>query len=87
MGKKYEKFDLKAVAKRGEQFIINMTDEKMDHLPYWYVQINENPAYARHVRVDDAELVASWYEAIVCCIKILGDETDERAFEVRDGLK
>ena len=87
MKKMYEKFDLKAVAKRGEQFIINMTDEKFDHLPYWYVQINENPAYARHVRVDDAELVASWYEAIVCCIAILGDEADRKAYEVRDGLK
>lgn len=84
---KYEKFDLKAVAKRGEQYIINMVDESCDYLPYWYVQINENPAYARHVRVDDAELVASWYEAIVCTIRILGDDADERAYLVRDGLK
>lgn len=83
----YEKFDLKAVAKRGENYITGMVDENYDYLPYWYVQINENPAYARHVRVDDAELVASWYEAIVCTIRILGDEADEKAYKVRDGLK
>ena len=84
---KYEKFDLKAVAKRGENYITSMVDDDYDYLPYWYVQINEIPAYARHVRVDDAELVASWYEAIVCTIRILGDEADERAYLVRDGLK
>ena len=51
MGKKYEKFDLKAVAKRGEQFIINMTDEKLDHLPYWYVQIQ--PLGIQHTLGED----------------------------------
>ena len=87
MNTQYEKFDLAALVKRGEQYIINMTDEAYDFLPYWYVQINENPAYARHVRVDDAELVASWYEAIVCSLRILGKDADEKAFKVRDGLK
>lgn len=84
--RKYEKFDLIEVAKLGENYITSMVDEKMDYLPYWYVQINENPAYARHVRVDDAELVASWYEAIVCTRKILGDKQSPKAKAVEDGF-
>ncbi len=85
--KQYEKFDLKAVAKRGENYITTMVDEAYDYLPYWYIEINEKPAYARHVRVDDAELVASWYEAISCTIKILGEEASEKAHIVKEAFK
>ena len=68
----YEKFDLIAIAERARNYLISMVDEKYDYLPYWFVQVNAAPAFARHVRVDDAELVASWYEAIVSIRKILG---------------
>lgn len=84
---KYEKFNLKQVAKRGENYIISMVDEAYDYLPYWFIEINEKPAYARHVRVDDAELVASWYEAISCTIKILGNDSAEKAHVVKEAFK
>ena len=84
--RKYEKFDITEVARLGENYITSMVDDKMDYLPYWYVQINENPAYARHVRVDDAELVASWYEAIVCTRKILGENTNPKSKLVEEGF-
>lgn len=82
--KKYETFDLKAVAKRAQWYMTQMVDKEYDCLPYWFVQINEAPAYAKHVRVDDAELIASWYEAIVACRHILGKNAEalkvEKAF-------
>jgi hypothetical protein len=72
--KQYETFDLQGVAKRARHYLTHMVDEAYDYLPYWFVQINEAPAYAKHVRVDDAELVASWYEAIVATRRILGKQ-------------
>jgi hypothetical protein len=72
----YEKFDLVAVTRRARNYLISMVDPEYDFLPYWFVQINENPAFARHVRVDDAELVASWYEAIVSVRNILGRDAE-----------
>lgn len=83
--RQYEAFNIYEVAERGMNYITSMVDEKFDYLPYWYVQINENPAYARHVRVDDAELVASWYEAIVALEKIIGPSP--RSQVVKDGFK
>ena len=81
MRKQYEAFDLLAVARRARNYLTRMVDDACDCLPYWFVQINENPAYARHVRVDDAELVASWYEAIVCVRHILGADARATAVE------
>ncbi|MEK6797308.1 MAG: hypothetical protein AABZ39_21205 [Spirochaetota bacterium] len=83
--RRYEPFDIHAVAARGMNYITSMVDEAYDHLPYWFIQINESPAYARHVRVDDAELVASWYEAIVALEKMNG--ATERSNAVKGGLK
>ena len=83
--RQYEAFNIYEVAERGMNYITSMVDEKFDSLPYWYVQINENPAYARHVRVDDAELVASWYEAIVALEKIAG--ASPRSQLVKNGFK
>lgn len=73
------------VAAKGRNYITSMVDDKYDYLPYWYIMINESPAYAKHVRVDDAELVASWYEAIVDLQKILGK--DDRSQAVEAGFK
>ncbi len=83
--KTYEPFDLMDVARRGMNYLVSMVDERQDFLPYWYVQINQAPAYARHVRVDDAELVASWYEAVAALEKILGP--DARSTAVKAGFK
>ncbi|OHB57757.1 MAG: hypothetical protein A2Y12_18265 [Planctomycetes bacterium GWF2_42_9] len=82
---RYNKFDLKQVAKNAHNFLTTMVDKEYDCLPYWFVQINENPAYAKHVRVDDAELVASWYEAIVSIENIIG--ADDASEKVKNGFK
>jgi hypothetical protein len=84
-GARYEKFDLKEMAVKGLQYITSMVDDAHDFLPYWFLSINTAPAFARHVRVDDAELVASWYEAIVALQKIVGPS--ERAQAVEAGFK
>ncbi len=82
---KYDKCDLQAVARNARNYLSTMVDDAYDYLPYWFIAINEAPAYARHVRVDDAELVASWYEAAVATRKILGE--DPRLGAVEQGFK
>ena len=81
----YEKFSLIEITKKARNYLTSMVDRKYHFLPYWFVQINIAPAYAKHVRVDDAELVASWYEAIVSVCKILGE--DKKMKEVEEGFK
>ncbi len=83
--REYEKFDLPDLAAKGLNYVTTMVDDAHDFLPYWYLAIQSNPAYARHVRVDDAELVASWYEAIVALRKIVG--ATARATAVEAGFK
>ena len=56
-------------------YITNMVDKAFDNLPYWLLLPNKKPAEAAHCRVDDAELVGSWYEGLVCAMTMLG--TDE----------
>lgn len=52
-------------------YLTKMTDAKLGHLPYWFVSLNGGPAFAEHNRIDDAELVASWYEGISSAREIL----------------
>lgn len=52
-------------------YLTKMTDAKLGHLPYWFVSLNSGPAFAEHNRIDDAELVASWYEGISSAREIL----------------
>lgn len=52
-------------------YLTKMTDAKLGYLPYWFVSIAGGPAYAEHNRIDDAELVASWYEGISSAREIL----------------
>jgi hypothetical protein len=80
----YEKFNILNDVRRVHNYLTRMTDSRHDHLPYWLIGMNENPAWAKHCKVDDAELVASWYEALVCSMEMLG--TAEGA-EVREGFK
>ncbi len=80
----YEKYDLVRDAKLAHNYLTRMVDPARDYLPYWLIMANENPAWARHCRVDDAELVASWYEALDSVMKILG--TNDGA-EVLNGFK
>lgn len=52
-------------------YLTKMTDAKLGHLPYWFVSLSGGPAFAEHNRIDDAELVASWYEGISSAREIL----------------
>ena len=71
----YEQFNLKECAALVHHYITNMVDKSEDNLPYWLLLPNKKPAEAAHCRVDDAELVGSWYEGLVCAMKVL-DTTD-----------
>jgi len=70
----YQKLDLRHNAELALRYLTSMTDPKLDNLPYWLVGINQDPAVARHCRVDDAELVASWGEALVLLRRMLGTD-------------
>ncbi len=80
----YEKFDILADAERAHNYLTSMVDRKLDSLPYWLIGANENPAWARHCRVDDSELVASWYEGLAGVMEMLGTEDGS---EVLGGFK
>ena len=69
----YKHFDLRACAERSLNYLTTMVDPANDNLPYWLILPNKKPAEAAHCRVDDAELVASWYEGLDATMKILGD--------------
>jgi len=81
---RYETYSLDRSARLALNYLTSMVDEREDWLPYWLVNVNGFPAWAKHCRVDDAELVASWYSAIVAVRRILG--TDEGR-EVEEGFK
>ena len=68
----FEKFDPLLSAKLVHHYITNMCDKAQDNLPYWLLLPNKKPAEAAHCRVDDAELVGSWYEGLSSAMKMLG---------------
>ncbi len=72
---KFEQYDLLGDARRALSYIDNMTDKALGRLPYWLVLPHKKPAEAEHCKVDDAELVGSWFEAVDSLETILG-ETD-----------
>ncbi|HNQ35116.1 MAG TPA: hypothetical protein PKN80_03525 [bacterium] len=74
---RYEKFQPRESARLALNYLVSMVDENLDRLPYWMVAPHENPAFAKHLRVDDAEIVASWYEGIDAVRRLL--ETPEGA--------
>ena len=80
----YERFDLPQSARLVRHYITNMVDPAYDNLPYWLLLPNKKPAEAAHCRVDDAELVGSWYEGLTCAMRILGDGEGEA---VRQSLR
>lgn len=67
----YEKFDILESARLVHHYITNMCDEAQDNLPYWLLLPNKKPAEAAHCRVDDAELVGSWYEGLASAMRML----------------
>ena len=71
----YETFNPMESARLVHHYITNMVDKSEDNLPYWLLLPNKKPAEAAHCRVDDAELVGSWYEGLVSAMEML-DTTD-----------
>ena len=80
----YERFDPVESARLVHHYITNMVDPAYDYLPYWLLLPNKKPAEAAHCRVDDAELVGSWYEGLTYAMRMLGTTEGE---EVRAGLR
>lgn len=75
---KYEKYDLAGDARRALSYIDGMTDKSLGRLPYWLVLPHKKPAEAEHCKVDDAELVGSWFEAVDSIENILGKNETTR---------
>lgn len=74
----YDRYDPLESARLVHHYITNMVDPAYDNLPYWLLLPNKKPAEAAHCRVDDAELVGSWYEGLVSAMRMLGtDEGDD----------
>lgn len=80
----YEKFEPLKNTRLALNYLTSMVDKKIDNLPYWCVYPQKKIAEARHSRVDDAELVGSWYEGIDAAIKMLN--TDEGK-DVRESFR
>jgi len=74
---RYEKFQPLDNARLALNYLTSMVDERYDNLPFWRVAPHVYPAFAKHCRVDDAELVASWYEGLSAARAMLG--TDDGA--------
>ncbi|MBR0538357.1 MAG: hypothetical protein IJK40_09405 [Clostridia bacterium] len=70
----YERFSPLESARMVHHYITNMVDRNEDCLPYWLLLPNKKPAEAAHCRVDDAELVGSWYEGLDSAMQILGTQ-------------
>lgn len=71
---RYQKFEPLKCAARSLNYITSMVDPAEGYLPYWLVLPNKKPAEAAHCRVDDAELVGSWYEGLDSVREMLGTE-------------
>ena len=80
----YERFDPMEAMRLVHHYIINMVDPAYDNLPYWLLLPNKKPAEAAHCRVDDAELVGSWYEGLVCAMRMLNTDEGE---DVKQSLR
>ena len=69
---RYQHFDPFHMAELAHRYLTGMVDEKNGYLPYWLILPNQKPAEAAHCRVDDAELVGSWYEGLDSAMQVLG---------------
>ena len=68
----FKSFDPLEHASLSIDFLTQMTDSALGSLPYGFVSPLHNPPYAEHGRIDDAELIASWYEGLSCAREVLG---------------
>ena len=77
----YKTFDPVNVARLAINYLTEMTDEAYDYLPYWLILPHKKPAEAAHCKVDDAELVASWFEGLSCAREIVGTDGGQKQQE------
>ena len=82
---RYQKYDLKTDAEFALNYIDGMTDRAYDYLPFWLTMPHKKPAEAEHCRVDDAELVGSWFEAVDSIQHILGEQGESK--NLYDGFR
>ena len=82
---RYQQYNLVEDAQRVLSYIDNMTDRAYGCLPFWLVVPHKKPAEAEHCKVDDAELVGSWFEAVDSLEGILGKSEVTR--ELYDGFR
>ena len=73
----YEHFDPMGAMRLVHHYITHMVDPAEDNLPFWLLLPNKKPAEAAHCRVDDAELVGSWYEGLTDAMAMLGTDEGE----------
>ena len=78
---RYAKFDPAASARYSLNYLTSMVDAKEDNLPYWLLLPNKKPAEAAHCRVDDAELVGSWYEGLESAMQLLETKEGEEVLQ------
>ena len=81
---RFERFEPLKNARLVHHYITNMVDKAEDNLPYWLLLPNKKPAEAAHCRVDDAELVGSWYEGLCCAMEMLGTQAGD---DVKQSLR
>ncbi len=74
---KYQHFDPRRMAELAHHYLTHMVDQKNGFLPYWLILPNQKPAEAAHCRVDDAELVGSWYEGLDSAMQVLDTREGE----------
>ncbi len=68
----FKSFDPLEHASLSIDYLTQMTDPAFGNLPYGFVAPMHIPPFAEHGRMDDAELVASWYEGLSCAREVLG---------------
>lgn len=61
----YKKYNPVEYAELSVNFLTTMVDEKRNYLPYWLIDLECEPIRAQHCRCDDAEICASWAEALL----------------------
>lgn len=81
---KYKRFDIQAQASLSLDHLTSFVDPALDFLPYGQVVPFTGKPFAEHSRQDDAEFIASWFEAISCTREILATT---RGKDVEDTLR
>lgn len=74
----YETYDPLRYARLSMNCFTSLVDERLNYLPYWLVNMGDDPAYAQHCRVDDAEICASWAEGLMLMQNMLNTTDGEQ---------